>query len=297
MTNGPRKYGTGTERALFRVANGTCYFPSCPIPVITEVAGEHIVGVEIAHIYGAFPGSARFDPAQTDDDRRAFSNLILLCSVHHKLVDKVKPEDYPVELLQEWKSNNENAELDKKLTLGITEEDLEALLQRAFEPSRAHRIVEVHVTGGIVLNPTNVISWDVEHLDLLLAENPMFWKQPRVLVADIRNTGNVTVSVQQIDFLIEVTDGTDTHISRLTGRNDFGPSNPQLPYRLADGDAVQWYTKLETFSVIALTLRDTSGGQLTVTNVRAQVRLATGEEIVSSPSRWRFYGGEEDSGS
>ncbi|WP_328590120.1 HNH endonuclease [Paraburkholderia acidicola] len=41
---------------------------------------------EAAHIYGAHPGSARYDPRMTSDERSAISNAIWLCSNCHKLV-------------------------------------------------------------------------------------------------------------------------------------------------------------------------------------------------------------------
>jgi len=45
----------------------------------------------------------------TDDDRRHFSNLILLCDECHTIVDSRDNEaDYPVDLLKRWKSNHES---------------------------------------------------------------------------------------------------------------------------------------------------------------------------------------------
>ncbi len=46
----------------------------------------------------------------TDAERAAFANLILLCSAHHKLVDRDEPT-YPVERLEEWKADNEDDDL------------------------------------------------------------------------------------------------------------------------------------------------------------------------------------------
>jgi hypothetical protein len=42
---------------------------------------------EIAHIEGALPDSARFREEMSNEDRRAFSNLLLLCGTHHTVVD------------------------------------------------------------------------------------------------------------------------------------------------------------------------------------------------------------------
>ena len=45
----------------------------------------------------------RYVADMTDDQRRSFPNLVLLCNPHHKLVDKVRPDDYSVEDLEQWK--------------------------------------------------------------------------------------------------------------------------------------------------------------------------------------------------
>jgi predicted restriction endonuclease len=98
--SGPRDYTGGTERALFRLARGTCYYPDCMASIILVVDDEAVVAVETAHIRGALRDSARYDAAMTDEERRAFANLLLLCTAHHKLVDRLKPAENPPELLE-----------------------------------------------------------------------------------------------------------------------------------------------------------------------------------------------------
>lgn len=61
---------------------------------------------EAAHIYGANPGSARFDPAMASVDRSAITNAIWLCGNCHKLIDD-DPDRYPPGLLFEWQRNHE----------------------------------------------------------------------------------------------------------------------------------------------------------------------------------------------
>ncbi|MBB5155908.1 hypothetical protein [Saccharopolyspora phatthalungensis] len=43
----------------------------------------------------------------TDDERRSFDNLILLCKEHHELVDTKHPDKYSVETLKSWKQDRE----------------------------------------------------------------------------------------------------------------------------------------------------------------------------------------------
>jgi hypothetical protein len=61
---------------------------------------------EAAHIYGANPGSARFDPSMLSSDRGAISNAIWLCATCHKIIDD-DPLRFPSGLLFEWQRNHE----------------------------------------------------------------------------------------------------------------------------------------------------------------------------------------------
>lgn len=103
-----RNYLEVTKKSLFTLSLGRCYEPDCPNRVV-QMAGEHpIVQVQISHIRAAKKNGPRYDENMTDDDRRAFRNLLLLCTFHHQLVDK-KPtgDSYSVEELQRWKEERE----------------------------------------------------------------------------------------------------------------------------------------------------------------------------------------------
>lgn len=102
----PRSYSQGTRAALFYNSGGLCYLPGCPEPVLLYRDGRWTVLVEIAHISAATQGGPRYDPAMTDDERRADSNLILLCDEHHQLVDE-QPQYYTAEMLRRWKAQRE----------------------------------------------------------------------------------------------------------------------------------------------------------------------------------------------
>ncbi|MCK6504047.1 SNF2-related protein [Myxococcota bacterium] len=63
---------------------------------------------EAAHIRGARPGSARFDPAMTDEERAAITNGIWLCRSCAKLIDD-NEDAYDVPLLVMWKDMHETS--------------------------------------------------------------------------------------------------------------------------------------------------------------------------------------------
>ena len=95
---------TIAKRAGNRCANPDCgAITSGPADAPT---GSVNVG-EAAHIYGASPGSARYDGAMASSDRSAITNAIWLCGNCHKLVDD-DPDRFPSGLLFEWQRNHEH---------------------------------------------------------------------------------------------------------------------------------------------------------------------------------------------
>lgn len=285
MTGGPRAYGAGVERALYRLARGTCYYPDCPQRIIVAIGEVPVVGVEIAHIRGANPGSARYDPTMTDEERAAFPNLILLCSAHHKLVDRIRPQDFPVETLEAWKRANEPEDgVEALASSGLTDAILDEVMEQVVAKVGLKREVEVDLVGGLLLSPVDVAAMgDLDGMRAILRLNPSLKEQPPLLVVNIRNTGTLPASVEGVDLWVVVGEETDNMSFSLIGRNDFGASNPPLPYRLLDGDAVRWLTTVDTIGGIVRAARTS---RLTVTGVRARVRLGTGESIESELLRW-----------
>lgn len=94
---------TLAKRAANRCSNPDCgALTSGPTD---DPAGVINVG-ESAHIYGANPGSARYDPAMESIDRSAITNAIWLCGNCHKMVDDDEVR-YPAGLLFEWQRSHE----------------------------------------------------------------------------------------------------------------------------------------------------------------------------------------------
>jgi hypothetical protein len=64
---------------------------------------------EVCHIKGKKPGSARHDPDQPEEERDAFENLVLMCPIHHDLIDKPATRDaFSVEMIQGYKHEHES---------------------------------------------------------------------------------------------------------------------------------------------------------------------------------------------
>lgn len=111
-----------TARRLYLTSGNQCAFPGCNKMIINS-DGE-LLG-EICHIEAAMPGGERFNPNQTNEERRNFNNLIILCLDHHQITNNVN--EYPVEKLKEMKRNHEKKFADAVSKLESSIEDLTEL--------------------------------------------------------------------------------------------------------------------------------------------------------------------------
>lgn len=89
-------------KLLFARSSNRCAFPRCRAPIALD---ETLAG-EVCHIKGARPRSARYDASQTDTERHAYENLILMCPTHHTVIDDDE-EAYTVERLRAIKASHE----------------------------------------------------------------------------------------------------------------------------------------------------------------------------------------------
>ena len=103
--DGPKEPSRPTVKRLFAVSGNLCAFPKCSTPLVDPQSGS-VVG-EVCHIKGDKPGTARYDSAQANEQRHGFDNLVVLCGVHHKIVDD---DDiaYTVERLIQLKQYHES---------------------------------------------------------------------------------------------------------------------------------------------------------------------------------------------
>lgn len=99
-TAAPTRPRDKTIKALAALSGNRCAFPACQ-QRLWDPGLQAFVG-EIAHIHGERPGAARYDPSLGPDAVHGIANLVLLCSVHHHVVDQ-NPQEYPPELLRRWK--------------------------------------------------------------------------------------------------------------------------------------------------------------------------------------------------
>lgn len=134
MADEAHRYSTADRAALVLFGAGRCYWPGCTEPLLGSVDGQFELRLEIAHIRSAKKGGERYVEGLSDKELSAFSNLIFLCTLHHKAVDKkgIGAQKYPIHTLEQWKADREKggiSELQKYV--GVTEDNLAAAISEA----------------------------------------------------------------------------------------------------------------------------------------------------------------------
>lgn len=102
-------------RALFARSGNRCSFPGCTAHLVNE---RNLFVGQICHIEAAEPGGERYNPQQTDDERRDYHNLILMCYPHHVETNNV--ETYTVDTLKQMKEHHERAFLSNPFKIDET---------------------------------------------------------------------------------------------------------------------------------------------------------------------------------
>lgn len=275
---GPRDYTAGTRSALATLSQGTCYFPGCTEPTTKFIDGEPFNNFEMAHIRDAKPGN-RYVENMTDDERRAFANLVLLCKPHHTLVDKTHPDRFSISDLEGWKAEREGAGVAALRGLrGLTEDRLEAMIRDAVGSLGPTRQVTVELKGGILIDDQRVITGPFAGLRQVRDVNGASLSGPMVVVSTVRNTGQLRASVEMMDLFVSVELGGVEFETTLSGRNDFPYLNPPLPRGVESGKSFTWLTSLKT--MVDIVGRLDQGEQKPV-SFWAHVRLGTGEGVES----------------
>ena len=91
-----------TLRALFAKSGNLCAYPGC-IHELVNAKNQFVA--EVCHIEAAETGGERYNLAQSDEQRREFDNLLILCHKHHVETDEI--QEYSAERMRQIKSNHE----------------------------------------------------------------------------------------------------------------------------------------------------------------------------------------------
>lgn len=97
---------------------------------------------EVCHIRAQAAGGPRYDASQTDAERHASENLVIMCPGHHKVIDS-DVSTYSVAMLQKMKADHEAAATATPPPPLTDEEATELLLQL-----RMNVIASINQSGG-----------------------------------------------------------------------------------------------------------------------------------------------------
>ncbi|WP_420573503.1 NACHT domain-containing protein [Kordia sp.] len=126
--NNARNYLVSDIKKLFALTGNQCSAPNCNRPIIAE-DGNTVVG-KICHIEAASPNGPRYRLDMTNDERRAYDNLLILCDEHHMIIDNRRNDgEYPVELLKKWRDDHISL---NELKRNISQEDLEKIIHNFY---------------------------------------------------------------------------------------------------------------------------------------------------------------------
>ncbi len=122
-----------TMKKLFALSGNKCAFPKCNERLVDS---DYNMIAQICHIEAAEPGGERFNPNQSDEERRDFSNLILLCANHHIVTNDVIV--YSVDVLKKMKAEHEK--LNQENGSIFTDDDLTKLIVKLLSNDKVSEI-------------------------------------------------------------------------------------------------------------------------------------------------------------
>ncbi|NFH68856.1 HNH endonuclease [Clostridium botulinum] len=94
------------QKLLYFSSGGFCQNPSCNNELYKLFETGEVGSIEeMAHVIGRSQNGPRGDSDVALPKRDEFENIILLCPSCHRTIDK-NPNEFPVEVLLEWKKNH-----------------------------------------------------------------------------------------------------------------------------------------------------------------------------------------------
>jgi len=142
-----------TLKRLFALSSNQCAFPQCGRAIVQP---DGIVTGEICHISARNKNGPRYDPNISAAEINSYANLILLCEIHHKIVD-ADEEKYTIEWLQGIKAKHEN---DGSIELSVDDARRASQLLRSYLSISAapKSKVMINSPGGIQTDKLNIIT-------------------------------------------------------------------------------------------------------------------------------------------
>lgn len=100
-----RRPVASVQKHVLSASGNECAFPGCS-RLIFDLRHETLVGT-ICHICARCENGPRFDSSQTEEENRSYGNLVAMCAEHAKIIDGPKWNNFSVETLTTWKTEQE----------------------------------------------------------------------------------------------------------------------------------------------------------------------------------------------
>jgi hypothetical protein len=173
-------------RALFARSGNRCAFPGCTSSLVNK---QNQFIAQVCHIEAAEPGGERYSPGQSDEERRGYANLLILCYPHHVETDHVTR--YPVEVLKQMKALHEQQfernpfKIDESLLSKIVVE-MDQYCSRVEELHNSHIVPElaVEINARAKFLDLAAAGWSVVQ-DIQRLQN-MLLESDDALVSDVK---------------------------------------------------------------------------------------------------------------
>ena len=186
-----------TIKRLFAFSSNRCAFPDCGLPIV-ENSGP-VTGI-VCHIKARSKGGPRYDARQTDVERHAFENLVLMCARHSKLIDS-DPKTYKVEIIQGMKAKHERL---GSIDLSRSDaEKAEALL-------KDYRAFYISAGGHVMIGSPGAVQGT--HVTIKTTRSKV-----KVMPAD----GSIGSDVTRRNYIKHLIDRYNEFASKQPGRNGF----------------------------------------------------------------------------
>lgn len=243
-----------TTKRLFALSSNRCAFPNCMNPLVDVDSGK--VTGRICHIKAQSQDGPRYDPNQSEEEKHGFGNLILMCPIHHDVID-ADPDSYTVDRLLKIKATHEALRTEDS---DVNEEVAAQLLLNLGQISGGSMIYTSGQQGGQVAHSiTNIAPHPYRPLQVKAYPNVVVHSPAvgdnittiKVLTVKVANIGSATSYISSVgfDFLV------GEHVEK---RTIFGPImgfrnvedqilaavNPKFPIQIEPGDSKEYHYRV-----------------------------------------------------
>jgi len=139
-----------TLREIFLKSGNCCAYPDCQRLMMNS---DGVFIGQVCHIESAEEGGERFNEKQTNEERRHFSNLMLMCYEHHTVTNDV--QKFKVEVLHKMKAYHEAKFTDIAKAIGESTADGTPVVELSLGMTQLHNGQFTSYLVIILMNKSN----------------------------------------------------------------------------------------------------------------------------------------------